>query len=409
MQALVKILITVVLLLALSGINMLIERGDEPSDFFYYNLISCLQIFLLIGCIFLLVTRPLFRRFVKEKLLFWQSVVYVVIIALLELGCGYLLSHPRSIPAAVFPSFKFYYDHFECRIIQYEPEYTRFDTALYYSLKSDIRFTYSNREYANEFATNSKGLRDDEPSLTKPGIICLGDSYTMGWGADEQQAFPGFVEKQTGLKTLNAGMSSYGTARESKLLSSFDTSNVQFIIWQYCSNDVDENSQYLWRGRVNEQHSPRELDSVMELHSWTRRYFPGRHFFTIAKLAVKQLTDRLPFPVRMNFGPPRKDLEKAMQYASDFMDIATGSAINFSKTKLIVLELSPYPLESSFITYVKELANDRGLGSSFLFLDCSELLTKDDFYMLDVHLTPDGNRKVGEALVKMIKGAISHP
>ncbi len=407
MQALVKILITVVLLLVLSGINMLIERGPEPSDFFYYNLISCLQVFILLGCIFLLITRPLFKRFFKKRLLLWQFIGYVAIITLLELGCSFMLSHPRSIPKFAMPAFSFYYDHFECRIIQYEPEYNRFDSALYYSLKNNLRFTYSNREYANEFATNSKGLRDDETSLAKPGIICLGDSYTLGWGADEQQSFPGLVEKQTGLKTLNAGMSSYGTARENKLLSMLDTSEVRYIIWQYCSNDADENHQYLQHNAL-ERHTPKELDSVMELHAWTRKYFPGRHFFTISKLLVKQVTDKLPLPMRMAPAPPENDSEK-LQQATDFVNIVTSGAINLSKTKLIVLDLSPYPLDSGFIRHVQKLANDRGLEASIITLDCNTFLTKEDFYVLDVHLTPEGNRKVGEALVKIINTTTSHP
>ena len=248
----------------------------------------------------------------------------------------------------------------------------------------------------------------------QPKIICLGDSYTLGWGADEQQAYPGLVEKQTGLKTLNAGMSSYGTARESKLLSMLDTSAMECIIWQYCSNDADENRQYFKTGIAKdssspelaihslEEHTPRQLDSVMELHAWTRRYFPGRHFFTLSKLIVKQFTGKLPLPMQMASAPPESDEEK-LQRAKDFIDIVTAS-VNFSKTKVIVLELSPYPLDSSFISLAKKLANDRGLGSFISFVDCSTFLTKDDFYTLDVHLNAQGNRKVGEALIREIKG-----
>lgn len=287
-----KVVITLILLLLLEGIKRLVFRSGQPSDFFYYNLLSCAQLIILLGGIIIIITRPLFRRLVKQRRMLWQVMFFLALLGLLELGCNYLLNHPRSIPAAVFPAFKFYYDHFECRIIQYEPEHTRFHPALFYKLKNDQRFTYSNREYSNAFHTNSKGLRDDEPSLRAPEIICLGDSYTLGWGAEEAEAWPTLVQKQTGLNLLNAGMSSYGTARESMVLAGLDTSNVKYIIWQYCANDAEENSAYLAGNRSLPTHQPQDLDSLMELHSWTRKYFPGRHFFTITKLAVSQFLAR---------------------------------------------------------------------------------------------------------------------
>lgn len=396
-----KVIITLILLLVLEGIKRLVAWSEHPSDYFFYNLFSCLQLFLIIGLIFILITRPLLKRFIKKQLFLWQSLGYLLLILLLELGCGWLLSHPRSIPLTLFPAFKFYYDHFECRIIQYEPAYTRFDTALYYSLRGNANFIYRNREYADRFSTNSKGFRDSEASLAGPDIICLGDSYTLGWGAGEATNYPALLEAQTGLDVLNAGMSSYGTARESRLLSTLDTSQVKYVIWQYCANDDEENDFYLRNGRVLPPHTPRQLDSVMDLHAWTRRYFPGRHFFTIAKLSASRLLQSLP-PIRTAPSPTDTDSSNVRR-ARDFLDIVAGSAVDLSKTTLIVLDLGPYPLSPGFIHQAKNLASQRGLDSSILFLDCSAILTKEDFYTLDVHLNSQGNRKIAEALARMIK------
>ncbi|MGO8056386.1 hypothetical protein, partial [Rhizobium leguminosarum] len=50
------------------------------------------------------------------------------------------------------------------------------------------------------------------------------------------------IEKISGLRVLNAGISSYGTAREIELLKQLDTSALKFIMIQYCSNDDAENN-----------------------------------------------------------------------------------------------------------------------------------------------------------------------
>lgn len=399
MRVLVRIIILVLVLLSLEGIKRLIMRTQDAADLFYYNLLSCLQLFLLLGSVFILITYPLLKRAIKRRLLLWQSTMYIVLVGVLELFAAYLLDNPKSIPSALLPAAKYYYDHFECRIIQYEPAFTRYDSTLYYSLKSNARFTYRNHEYVNEFVTNSQGFRDDEASLSGPEIICLGDSYTLGWGADESQSFPAILEKRTGLRTLNAAMSSYGTAREGKVFSGLDTSRLKYIIWQYCFNDEEENETFLRNGRVLSKHPPQSLDSVMDLHSWTRGYFPGRHVFTMGKLLMNRSVMRSSGPTG---GPTRNEVGQKKQ-ASLFMDVVSGSGIDFSKIKVIVLDLGPYPLQDHFIDEVRSVAAARGLSDSFLFLDCKAILAKDDFYTLDVHLTPEGNRKVAEALAGVIR------
>lgn len=69
-------------------------------------------------------------------------------------------------------------------------------------LKPDTTLTFQNREFKNIIHTNSKGLRDDDSSLVKPEIICLGDSYTFGWGVDNGISFPDKLEKLTAYKVL---------------------------------------------------------------------------------------------------------------------------------------------------------------------------------------------------------------
>ena len=100
-------------------------------------------------------------------------------------------------------------------------------------------------ENSEEYFINSLGVRDDEESLTKPSIVFLGDSFTMGWGVSQTESFPSLIEKATGQRALNAGISSYGTAREIKLLERVDTSNLKYLVIQYCLNDDEENNTFV--------------------------------------------------------------------------------------------------------------------------------------------------------------------
>jgi lysophospholipase L1-like esterase len=66
---------------------------------------------------------------------------------------------------------------------------------------------------------NSRGLRDREigPTGRKTGrrILCLGDSFTWGWGVGDDETYPKILEHElAGVETVNAGVCAWGTAQE---------------------------------------------------------------------------------------------------------------------------------------------------------------------------------------------------
>jgi len=123
--------------------------------------------------------------------------------------------------------------------IQYEPSCARYDRERGYMLKPG-HFIFSCREFANEYRVNRFGLRDDEQSLVAPDIIVAGDSVAMGWGVDQNQTFAEILQRKSHLNVLNAGVSSYGTVREMRMLDRLDTSHLKYLIIQYHSNDFWE-------------------------------------------------------------------------------------------------------------------------------------------------------------------------
>src|SRR5436309_11914338 len=95
----------------------------------------------------------------------------------------------------------------ERHLIQFSPDCAQYDPRLGYRLRPG-RCRFANREFATTYMINSRGLRDDETSLHEPTVIVLGDSYAMGWGVEQDETYPQVIERNLGVKVLNAAISS---------------------------------------------------------------------------------------------------------------------------------------------------------------------------------------------------------
>ena len=95
----------------------------------------------------------------------------------------------------------------------------------FHSLAPDVNGKHSLHEFDVTFRTNSYGLRDKEYSEKSPDnfrILVLGDSFTMGWGVEQDEVFTEVLEKDfekdesldCGVEVLNAGVYGYGTVEE---------------------------------------------------------------------------------------------------------------------------------------------------------------------------------------------------
>lgn len=91
-------------------------------------------------------------------------------------------------------------------------------------------------EFSTEVVINSKGLRDVEHSYDKPSgtrrILCLGDSFTFGFGVERHEAFPSLLEDllntdkhADGWEVINAGVCGHGTAHQ---LAYFETEGYRY-------------------------------------------------------------------------------------------------------------------------------------------------------------------------------------
>ncbi len=120
----------------------------------------------------------------------------------------------------------------------------QFDAQVGYVLKPGTG-VFGNHCFENRYEINSLGLRDSESALNNPEIVFLGDSFTMGWGVAQSEAFPQRIGALMAKKTLNAGISSFGTARELLLLNRLPLDSCRTLVVQYCENDAAENASFL--------------------------------------------------------------------------------------------------------------------------------------------------------------------
>lgn len=279
--------------------------------------------------------------------------------------------------------------------VQYEPDCAKHDQELGYTLRPG-KCNFSNLGFSSELFVNSAGLRDDETSLEAPEIIVLGDSHAMGWGVNEGLSFADLIELETGKKTLNAGVSSYGTARELQMLSRLDKSNMSTVVLQYSDNDAWENRTFLASGTLNAM-SKDHYEALVASNATARNGF-GRYLFIL----VNEIVAR--------FGPvDQADAEVMPLQEMNDPDVLIGilSQWDWGSTppQLILFEINTGGRGGNFMKVLSESPQLDKLGSKELdltLLNISSILDPEDYLFPDGHLTPEGHRKVAAAVVNAL-------
>lgn len=396
---------SIVLYVFVQVLIAVMDRVSPNSTIFHQTLLNGLQWLIILWVIYAVLFGWLFYRNKSARSPFAKMlVVFVLLVALAEVLCVAALRNPGKIPGFAVRAFNQYYIHINRNVIQVVPECSEYDANLFYKLHPSNTCTFSNVEFSNKIVSNKAGLRDDDASLAAPEIISLGDSYTLGWGVEQNECYPAKLESISGKKVLNAGMSSFGTVREMRMLSMLDTSNLKYITIQYCANDIDENESYLKNNSQLKISSKASYDSLTAKFKWGKVYFPGKYFLTTLRFFVKEKAKEILHrkdPDNPAYSDPKKT-------AKIFVDILKTSPINFSKTKVIVMDMNEYENEHpDFIKEVNTLLSDSAYSSHFnnnlQTIDISKVLDKNDYYLLDGHIKAGGHEKIAAAISKFIQ------
>jgi len=288
------------------------------------------------------------------------------------------------------------YNNVDRHVIQFSPNCAQFDKHLGYTLKPG-HCVFSGNEFRNEYYINSQGLRDDELSLDHPPIIVTGDSFAMGWGVDQKETFAQILEQKTGLRVLNAAISSYGTAREIMMIRRIPTDRLQYLIIQYCGNDYEENLSYFLKQNKLHTMNAEKYQKLVEMDNQNKAYFFGKYLLMKINKKISEIRQ------------PRKAEQKPinMDDVDLFINAIMQSNLDLKNVQIIVFIMNGRIAADNkdFPAALKEriTRNDYpGYIREMTVLDFSNILKDDHFYVLDDHLNKDGHLIVADVLYQTV-------
>lgn len=333
------------------------------------------------------------------KVFVGYAIFFTLLLGSVEFALEQSLANPDKLPESWVSSFRSYYFEKDRKIAQYLPELAKYDVELFYRLNPGDH-EFSNAEFSTKFKVNSFGLRDDEESLQAPEVICIGDSYTMGWGVESEEGFPALIESQTGMKVLNAGISSYGTVREMKLLKSLDQSNLKYVILQFDANDNSENVNFFHTG-IYKAPLEKIYDKTVDNHLSATAYFPLKH---LSHFVRDFTSDYFPTPE-----PPIEedsDNEEELPWVAPvdaFMKVLESDTLS-KDVQLIIFQVGGASTDILIDRLFERKASETlGSYNNAIVLDMQQHLSNSDYYLLDGHLTKGGHAKVAAELIQHIK------
>lgn len=287
--------------------------------------------------------------------------------------------------------------------IETDPACSRHDPELGYTLRpGECRF--ANLEFDTAIRVNSLGVRDDEASLERPEIVVLGDSYAMGWGVPEEAMFGSRLETMTGLSVLNAGVSSYGTARELALFRRIDGQNIRYLVIQYHSGDIYENLAF-----VENRYRLPVLDSawfadLLRDGAASRRYYPGKATTVVLEdLLLRPLAAELTRTI--NGSAEIRGTDRRHE-AAIFLQVLGTASVAAPGVRVIVLEFDDrtgsvqdeHGTGSPFVEELRRLLDNDPRLSNVLVLDVMPFMDAEDYFEIDSHANATGHEKVARLL-----------
>ena len=315
-----------------------------------------------------------------------------------------------------------YQNYFD--VLQWDQSRTQFDPLLGFITRSNLDFAFRNDEFSTTFRTNSEGYRDDEASLDHPKILLFGDSFGIGWGVEAEDTAATWIEEKTGKRVLNMSVSGYGTVQQFLLLQRYceiEGATGCETVFLYYMNDRLENRAPpggMFPALVKKGGSIYFTEPVEEaVNDCIRSNSQNFTTFLCRHSAVLDL-------VLSRYAHPRKNWQKRM-----YIEYVENQKENLSPygTPLGEIEIFEYT-----VRLIRRLGEENGFRSRFVFLpfygyylgdnknrpyaeeervlrdlevpfiNPLERFTASDYYDLDGHFKPSGQRKLGEVVAEFL-------
>ena len=281
----------------------------------------------------------------------------------------------------------FYNEFFRGPHLQFRPDCYEPDPELLYRPKQG-RCRFATSEFDTEVRTSARHLREDV-GTNRPDIVFLGDSYTLGWGVEREEAYPGLLAKRLGIEETVVAASSYGTVRELLLLRRAALDDFGVVILQYSRNDVNENVDFVKMGR----HVPTPASTYQASLDITRRIYEkslfkrSRHWLSVARARF--------FPVGPAFPPPTS----IEGHARSLLVVLGEFAPDLKGRPVLIFAEEFGAAERAFVQAVNDLPRAAGLGP-VRAIEAMTHLSQSDHYQMDVHWKASGHTVVADVLAR---------
>lgn len=277
--------------------------------------------------------------------------------------------------------------------VQFRPDCSEPDPEIFYRLRPG-RCRFDSDEFSTEVRVSHRHLREDE-EVDRASVLFLGDSFTLGWGVEREEAFPARIAADLGVPVTSVANSSYGTVREMLLLRRVRLSDFGVVVLQVHSNDAGENQAFITAGR-HVSSRPEEYSQLVEM--WRRinaRWFlPYSHnWFSMAYWPV----------VRPRLAAVRP--ATAGEQARLVLGVLGAFASELKNRPILIFAASPSPDSGEFARAITAEDPPSGIGP-ITPLDPVAVLQAGDRFRFDFHWRPSGHRKVAEALEGPIREAL---
>ncbi len=291
----------------------------------------------------------------------------------------------------------------------------RFDNELGYVIRPGISAKLNNEEFRTSVSTNSQGFRDDEESLKDPSILMCGDSFGFGWGVNQNSCCDKYLEALSGWHTLNMGVPGYGTLQEFLALKKFaDKNNIRgkTVIFLMYPNDVLDTAGYgsgsikIYDGTIS--YSNFDLPAFNDLMKMYRTrscrgIYQSSYLAYLLKNAGKEFKANLRGKKKRYTAPETATVDEKMKYRIFALVIDEIKKFclreNLKPVFMWIPSVRHYEdgkakfgndYEDTVFAEVKDIFIKAGLP----LIDLTDRLRHKDYYLLDGHLKPSGQKKM---------------
>lgn len=175
-----------------------------------------------------------------------------------------------------------------------------YNGELGWKLIPDYKSRFVHRDFSVEMTTNSDGFRDDEYDVENKGgkvrVVSLGDSFTWGWGVEDDEVYMQVAESLLdGFEIINMGQNGYGTGQQLLLFNRYgkkyspDLVTVGFVL-----NDIDDNISGRGKplfdivdGNLTHSEIPQQESLEIRVKSWLVK---NSHLFVLANFGYERLS-----------------------------------------------------------------------------------------------------------------------